>query len=248
MTDVVECALADGWKQLGYISDEGFASGGLLADSPALGWGGVTTTWSHTVEAPESWRCPHCNRDWHTEPLRQAVARMWDSHKFDLEYDPDADESPVECVGSDVYGPPRQKLSRTGTYIYSSGGMSWAIENAYTAAVAYTTDMLATVAGFSWPKLEWPTYSYSEWFAGEPEPPCEPVEGDLGIEFGPEHWPVEHAEPTTKALALIEKAWDTVQQLTAEIPVPESPGMDFTAQVEKINNQYAYPTMKGNKK
>lgn len=59
---------------------------------------------------PES-MCPNCRRDWHEVPLTETVARMWDSCRFDADYDPDADDSAVLCPGSECCGPARRSLS-----------------------------------------------------------------------------------------------------------------------------------------
>lgn len=56
---------------------------------------------------PRADQCPHCLRPWHAGALTQRVANMLVSHSFDPDYDPEADESAVICVGSDHQGPPR---------------------------------------------------------------------------------------------------------------------------------------------
>jgi hypothetical protein len=51
--------------------------------------------------------CPHCDRDYHPEPLTQAVADMLAAHTFDPNYNPDTDITNIVCVGANYHGPNR---------------------------------------------------------------------------------------------------------------------------------------------
>ncbi|MBU8830852.1 hypothetical protein [Mycolicibacterium goodii] len=57
-------------------------------------------------------KCPHCNRDWHPEPLTHRVACMWASHHYDRNYDPAEDDSPIVCVGANYQGPHCENRNR----------------------------------------------------------------------------------------------------------------------------------------
>lgn len=61
-----------------------------------------------------------CGRDLHDSPLSEKVAGFWVSHSFDADYDPELDDSPILCPGSNTEGP----LLRGSV---SPGGGSWTI-------------------------------------------------------------------------------------------------------------------------
>ncbi|OCB09248.1 hypothetical protein A5717_26090 [Mycolicibacterium porcinum] len=68
-------------------------------------------------------KCPHCQRDWHPEPLTQRVANMWSSHEFDPDYDAAADTSRIVCIGAHYQGPTRPAVSGGRILGYSTADL-----------------------------------------------------------------------------------------------------------------------------
>lgn len=82
-----------------YQLPDGFASGTYMPpDIP---------DWQESL--PES-MCGNCRRDWHSVPLTETVAGMYDGLSFDEGYDPVGDVSRLVCPGSDCCGPALPKL------------------------------------------------------------------------------------------------------------------------------------------
>lgn len=223
-TYVTSTAQADGaaWQPIGYISEEGIA-----------------TTPEPVVEAL---KCGHCGRDWHTAPLTKRVADMVRNHRFDPTYKAAEDESPIECVGSDTYGPNRPHMaSGGGTGTYLTGKVVW-LDELITATINYTTEALGIIPDLQWPKWEsswtlppapWITF-YDE--AYQPlTPPC-PPDLELDVKFGPEHWPVEHVALFPPHLELVAKVHPN--EWREPIPLPASPGLDVSTLVEQFNKKH----------
>ena len=216
-----------GWLPVGYLSGEiaTISTGGLV-------------------------KCPHCNRDWHTKPLTRRVADMVRNHKFDPAYRAAEDESPVECVGSDVYGPNRDiSAQRREISMGIKVGAPW-VTYVMDEAIQYAKSTLHTIVGVGgWTLPNWPSMNMKLWF-DEPyllEPECPGELPDVNVEFGPEHWPI--AVPADKWAPLstrerIRKSLAKVNpnQWIEPTPLPESPARDFSAIVEDFNKQYpTYP-------
>lgn len=83
--------------------------------------------------------CGNCRRDWHEAPLTRTVARMWDDITFDEDYDPDADDSPLVCPGSECCGPVADYRSRHSNGAYTV--TSW--------TAAYKSNWTFTVPSFN---------------------------------------------------------------------------------------------------
>lgn len=197
------------------------------------------------IAPPAPMRCPHCNRDWHTEPLTRRVADMVRNHRFDPTYKRAEDDSSVECVGSDTYGPNRDNsVQQRGYGMGIKVGAPWVtyvMSEAYVMATSYMQDMVTLITGIPSPK--WPSFDMKTWFDEPylPEPECPGDLPDVDVEFGPEHWPIEHV------LALFPPHLDAVAQVHPDkwrepTPIPESSPADFSSIVEDFNKQYpTYP-------
>jgi hypothetical protein len=204
------------------------------------------------VETPS--KCPHCGRDYHNLPLRQRVVGMLASHHFDPNYDPAIDDSPIVCVGADMYGPPRALRHSNAPYVtyvndnsgytyiehfYEHPSYSLAVEKAQTILKS-TFEFLQTLTS-TWEPL---ALKFNYWLPGdnigdEPSPPCNDTDCPV-IEFGPATWPVEHVYPTPKD----EFDWP---EDVADIPIPKSPGYDFS-KIKQGLEQSGYPTYPKGKK
>jgi hypothetical protein len=204
-----------------------------------------------TVPEPAPPKCPHCSRDWHTAPLTKRVADMVRNHRFDPTYKAAEDESPVECVGSDVYGHNRPVeawgssyggiTGLTGTFLGVEPGAPW-LNELITATITWTTDMAWTAivggggGGGSWgfQQKPWVTL-YDE--AYQPLTPSCPPDLELDVQFGPEHWPIERQRlHKLSHRELVRKVHPTDWRET--IPLPASPGRDVSTLVEEFNKKH----------
>lgn len=215
-------------------------------------WSNVGTipeaAWETVPEpAPAPPKCPHCGRDFHTAPLTKRVADMVRNHHFDPTYRAAEDESPVECVGSDTYGPNRPYWGSGGGGAggtWASGGVVW-LDQLISTTLTFTTDVIAGITGLQMPKWEMPNYGsfswsnvgWHEWFAPSEELPACPPELEVDVQFGPEHWPVEHV------LALFPPHLELVAKVHPNewreaTPLPASPGLDVSALAEQFNEEH----------
>ena len=118
-------------------------------------------------------KCPNCSRDEHEAPLTQKVAAMYSSHRFDADYDPEADDSPIMCPGSFVCGParPSPNVSRGTTWstVWSSSVVTINGESAlYDPATETWTYKVSSKDGYHylldnmpyWPKVT----AYSKYY------------------------------------------------------------------------------------
>lgn len=89
--------------------------------------------------------CWHCERDRHDGPLTQYVAHMWEGHQWEDGYDPEADNTPIVCLGSDAIGPARDICS-SGKWI-ASGDEQAAMVDQMQSAIA---EDLKTIQATTW--------------------------------------------------------------------------------------------------
>ena len=208
-------------------------------------------------------KCWHCDRSWHRLPLTQTVARMFDAGRFDADYFTRDDISPIVCDGSTFIGPLRPQPRYTsvqGSWKYSQGGyITWSgsiiiggpdgggAEPAYLTITPNTGILNMPV--ITWPKwdLESLTFNWSDWLGPkEPEPVCAGPIPEVDVEFGPQNW-LPPQEPVHVPDPLKTKVWNRWNEFTKPepIPVPASPGYDFTA----YNcDEPKYPTNKRSKR
>lgn len=208
-----------------------------------------------------------CGRDLHDSPLSEKVAGFWASHSFDADYDPELDDSPILCPGSNTEGP----LPRGGAH--SIGGGSWSfvgtfLEDLTTTLFTWLPDesiFIGNKGGFF---QQNPSYGYSTsgesitytlfpknpWVLYDEAAPLLKAQkaikkmantlenltcekSDVVIEFGPKNWPVE---PTP--------TWTIWQPWHVDVPPVYSPSwkepiqlpdlpVDYSKVAEEINEK-----------
>lgn len=130
----------------------------------------IDKTWawvdSPSGPLPLPHQCWHCERDRHDGPLTEIVAAMWEQHKWDENYDPDLDYSPIVCLGSDAIGPARAHYKK-GTWVNSGNDQAVAVDfSTFTPPGVYSGEGLVKKAAEQvpmeddeaekWSLLTWP--------------------------------------------------------------------------------------------
>jgi hypothetical protein len=213
-------------------------------------------------------KCPHCDRNYHNLPLRQNVADMLAAHYLDVNYDPITDDSPIVCVGADMYGPPRPPrpsqsrgsgfaitgsfiddgplfvpqdsgYTYTSNYTYIEHFDGPAFASALEKAQAVVTSMHEALQILTLSAWETPTLKVDLWLPGDSPPPCSDIDGHV-IEFGPSTWFVEHTSAPEE-----EFDWP---EINSDIPLLKSPGYDFSKIKQDLEKPYWLQESKGNNK
>lgn len=246
-----KATLGPGWKHLGSVKDAPWVT---YSDAPAPSW---SPSWKNGDIVAEidklasEERCPHCDRDWHTQRLTQRMWAMYQDGRFDANYFTGEDTSTVLCEGSESIGPLRPLDWRPP---YASGGSvssAWTLASltalkhqAWTTST-YTITIKPNLGGFS---TKWELFdeSWNSLFKS-PEPECPELDADLPdvkVEFGPEHWPLEHVTPPPAVEASVAQRWHQFNRI--DIPTPTPRKADWTSLVNQEFPQY--PTSKKGKK
>lgn len=245
----------------------GWFNVGTLKEDFDISYSGEGKTWTTLISSSEvEWKqpadrrqidpevevqkCPHCNRDWHPEPLTQTVASMLARHEFSLDYDPDTDDSDIVCIGANYEGPKRPPrragLESPGwTFVVGNkqpGAPTW-LGKLYEATANWLDEITLTWNFTITPTwtTTWTTTVYTKgWkplWASKPEP-CEMPDELPDVKFEPAHWNIttdhwvspQHTE-------LVSAYWHDFH--ANPTPIPESPGMDFS---QYDTGEISYPT------
>ena len=192
---------------------------------------------------PKPHQCPHgCKRDRHPEPLTSQVADMYDHHRFRSDYNPTEDDSPIVCVGANYYGPnrPPPLITTTfslngyypvGTFIDSGPTLT------YQSVLQTTWDTLNKILMLPTWKMPEMSLDWTQWFTGALEPlePCETPEG-VTVTFGTDWRPWEHAQRSEVRSNI--KLAEHIRTHANDVPIPASPGYDFSKYAEEETTPY----------
>ena len=200
-------------------------------------------------------RCPHgCGNEWHESELTNTVAGFFRHHRFDKDYDPEADDSGVACIGSLTQGPSRPVPS----YYYPPASPGWVnlgtiqgesfkvnggkspnwLDDFTSVAVKW---WMSDVISIQWDLTAGQGSLLNDWF-GELQwnPPCkqEPVDGNLpkvDVKFGPENW--INTEPRQLGYA---KQYIPLPKLAEwrAIPLPTFKSKDLSTLADEINAKF----------
>lgn len=203
-------------------------------------------------------KCWHCGRAWHELPLTANVARMFESGRLDANYFAHEDTSRIVCEGAGAVSCHCQDRPERYTYggmVSPLTGSNWSVIIGGKSP-AWLQGLLTTtyewigqtiIPGFTWPELDLAPLNLSDWFAAEPEPiECEPPP-DVQVEFGPQNWlPTEPVYTLPETLVgQVGSRWN--QFTKQDVPVPVSPGFDFSHIEKKLNTTTEYPGKKAHR-
>lgn len=242
----------DGWMDVGTMTvtetwTQTYHHDGhsVLAVKPAEAkWVDIVDKIDDVLTPPQ--KCPNCNRDWHPGPLTERVQKMLREHRFDPEYNPTTDDTPIVCVGAEYHGP-----NRPGNHWGTSSMVSGTTWTAHlggkepmwlTSLLNSTQEWLQQIASVS-ESVTFKLWSgdwglLDEWTTKKPEPCAMPDELPT-VEFGPQNW-IPPQQPVNPSKATSDLVWSYWHDLTRQdIPVPERPGMDFSAYA---TDEISYPT------
>lgn len=204
-----------------YQLPDGFASGTYMPpDIP---------DWQESL--PES-MCGNCRRDWHSVPLTETVAGMYDGLSFDEGYDPVGDVSRLVCPGSDCCGPalPRGtrppvmgpagswgKIMMTGETLWkSTDNITWTVtgDSTYTVTITGTGTVLTQDGAYA-------TATVSSW---------DPTTDDHLVALLQESLPPITVTPWLPGDDVLQEAASEVAPKAIEMAhkPPVSTGFDFT--------------------
>lgn len=240
LAELVDTELSEEWTAT-YSSSGAFnSSGGTLQ---AWVEPDIIDKIDDALTSPE--RCPHCRRDWHPGPLTDNVRKMLANHRFDLNYDPTLDDSPIVCVGAEYHGPNRPNTIDS----WGVSSPTWTVvvggkEPSYVKmALDHVTEMKKSLTEMLvWPKWE-PTWTFYDeaWsmIATSKPQPCDLPDELPQVEFGPQNW-IPPQEPVNPPATLSKAVWAYWNDFNKqEIPVPDSPGLDFS---QYQTDEISYPT------
>lgn len=186
---------------------------------------------------------------------------MYANHAFDVDYDPDEDDTPIVCVGG-AEGPPRPKHKHTW---WSTGVTDWTIVySGPTYSTQFYAIYLDGIQGM-WQDTQWPTLtmktwlpgdpwstkgyglyhiSFDEWF-GKPTPiECELPEDMPTIKFGQQNWlGLVTASPQDPCWKIAQSHLPNLGEWQEQIKLPETKG-DYESLAKKFNDQFNYAGVK----
>lgn len=209
-------------------------------------------------------RCPHdgCNREFHEAELTETVAGFFDTHRFDPEYSPEADDSPIVCIGSLTYGPTRPVSSELPTWTIITGGKPYGYGGNQSGwqSIGYMQDELKitfkTWIPAEWKLQPWQSHVFNTWsqsfydegynwvgtFNDKPisSKVCndEPIDVTVPIDAKK---PAPYSYGWTNAMhALAKTSWDDYHS----IPLPDIPESDYAALAGQVNEKLNYAGVK----
>jgi len=198
-------------------------------------------------------RCPHgCGNEWHESELTNTVAGFFRHHRFDKDYDPEADDSGVACIGSLTQGPSRPVPS----YYYPPSSQEWVSLGSLKSvsigfnggkSPAWVDEMFSATAKWMWDVISiqwdipaWQVSLLNDWFCSQRKAPCEqkPIDENLpkvDVKFGPENW--INTEPRQLGYA---KQYIPLPKLAEwrAIPLPTFKSKDLSTLADEINAKF----------